>query len=249
MLTSPLPSAFAMRASSLTTWGWVSNLSSAASSMVTTRSPAGIWLLRALSRVVLPPPVPPHTAMFLRERTAQANSCAMGSVMLPICTSSSRENELLRNLRMVRAVPTSETGGITTLTRWPWGRRALTMGCCSSTLRPRGETTLSTTRRSCSSLSKHSRAGCRAPSRSKKTLPGPLTMISVTESSASSGSKGPSPTIMSTSSSHRRWRWAGPSWRKSPAAMSCWMSAPISREACSLSSAASWARRWLEVSW
>ena len=154
MVTSPRPSAFAMRASMRTTSGCSSKRSSAESSIVTMRSFFGISRESALSSVVLPPPVPPETAMFLRARTAQDKSCAMPGESVPSPTSSSRVKARLRNFRMVKAVPSMEIGGMTTFTRCPSGSRAFTMGLCSSTRLPRGETMRSTTRRSSSSEEK-----------------------------------------------------------------------------------------------
>lgn len=108
---------------------------------------------KRVERVVLPPPVPPETAMFLRARMAQASSCAISGVSASSPTSSSSVKERLRNLRMVSVLPLIERGGMTTLTRCPSGRRAFTRGHCSSTRLPSGETIRSMTRRSCSSES------------------------------------------------------------------------------------------------
>ena len=60
---------FAGRVSSRTTWRWRS-LSSAASSIVTTRSCSPMKPDRMLSSVVLPAPVPPDTMTFSRQATA-----------------------------------------------------------------------------------------------------------------------------------------------------------------------------------
>ena len=67
--TAPLPSMFAGRVSSRTTWRCRS-ISSAASSMVTTRSSSPMKLESMFSSVVLPAPVPPETMMFSRQATA-----------------------------------------------------------------------------------------------------------------------------------------------------------------------------------
>ena len=65
IVTSPRPSTDAGRLSSRTTCGW-RNRSSAASSIVTTRSLGSIQAESAFSRVVLPEPVPPETRMLRR---------------------------------------------------------------------------------------------------------------------------------------------------------------------------------------
>ena len=71
IVTSPRPSRLGGRASSRTTCGcW--RRSSAASSIVTMRSPAGTKLDSALSVVVLPEPVPPDTSRLSRARTQRA---------------------------------------------------------------------------------------------------------------------------------------------------------------------------------
>ena len=94
---------------------------------------------------------------------------------------------------MVSSGPLRESGGSTALTRWPWGKRALAMGDDSSTRRPKGPKMRSMSARTCSSLSKLTLARDRRPSRSMYTLSVPLTMISVTVSSAIRSSSGPSP--------------------------------------------------------
>ena len=67
--TAPLPSMFAGRVSRRTTWRCRS-ASSAASSIVTTRSLAPMKLERMFSSVVLPAPVPPDTIRFSRQAIA-----------------------------------------------------------------------------------------------------------------------------------------------------------------------------------
>ena len=88
IVTSPRPSRFGGRASSRTTCGWRSR-SSAASSIVTTRSPAPMNADSALSVVVLPEPVPPQTRRLARARTARARKSSSGRVSVPLATSSS----------------------------------------------------------------------------------------------------------------------------------------------------------------
>ena len=71
------PSRLGGRVSSRTTCGCCS-CSSAASSMVTMRSPWSIRRDSALSMVVLPEPVPPETMMFSRQRAAISSMRATG---------------------------------------------------------------------------------------------------------------------------------------------------------------------------
>lgn len=87
MSTRPRPSALAGRASSATRCAW-SSRSSAASSIVTMRSPSGIALDRMFSKVVLPEPVPPETSRFLRACTHCRRNRAMGSLSEPAASKS-----------------------------------------------------------------------------------------------------------------------------------------------------------------
>ena len=75
MRTSPRPSMFGGRDSRRRTCSWCS-WSSAASSMVTIRSFAGMKLDSTLSVVVLPAPVPPLTRMLSLPRTQAARKSA-----------------------------------------------------------------------------------------------------------------------------------------------------------------------------
>ena len=191
-VTSPRPSRLAGRASSRTTCGcW--RRSSAASSIVTMRSPGGMNAESALSVVVLPDPVPPLTSTFNRAAMAARSRSCSGGDQVPEATSSSGENPRRRKRRIVSTGPSSASGGITTFTREPSGRRASHIGDASSTRRPSGARIRSIAwRRSASA------ANCTAPSsmrprRSTNTDPAPLTMISSTCGSASSGSSAPSP--------------------------------------------------------
>ena len=110
IVTSPRPSRFGGRDSSRRTCGWRSR-SSAASSIVTTRSPGSMKLESALSSVVLPEPVPPQTSRLQRRRTARPSSSASGAVSVPFSTSSSGLNPRRRKRRMVRTGPSSASGG------------------------------------------------------------------------------------------------------------------------------------------
>ena len=67
---------------------------------------------------------------------------------------------------MVRAAPSTASGGMMAFTREPSGRRASTMGEASSMRRPTLAVMRSITRRSASSEGKRARVRCRRPSRS-----------------------------------------------------------------------------------
>ena len=194
--TSPRPSRLGGRASSRTTCGWGSR-SSAASSMVTTRSTAPMNPPRALSVVVLPEPVPPQTRMLQRLRTAPARNSSRGVVSVPAATSSSPVKPRRRKRRIVSAGPSTASGGMTTLTREPSGSRASASGDASSTRRPAGASTRSITSRSCASVAKAMAVASRRPARSTHTSARPLTMISSTVGSSSSGCSGPRPSARS----------------------------------------------------
>ena len=126
MVTSPLPSRLAGRVSRRTTCGCCS-CSSAASSMVTMRSPLSIMPDRALSSVVLPEPVPPEMMMLSRQRAA----------MLQHRRHRRRDVALLRHHGRSRSgacrtcgsrptAPSMASGGMMMLTRLPSSRRAST---------------------------------------------------------------------------------------------------------------------------
>ena len=77
--TEPLPSMFGGRVSSRTTWScW--SCSSAASSIVTTRSSPGMKLDSVFSSVVLPQPVPPLMRMLSRALMQASISIAISGV-------------------------------------------------------------------------------------------------------------------------------------------------------------------------
>ena len=142
VVTSPVPSRFGVLVSIRTTCSWRS-WSSAASSMVTIRSPSGIRKDRRLSRVVFPEPVPPEMIMFRRAATQARRNSTIFSVIEPNSTSSLSPRRSLANLRMVIEGPSMATGGITALTREPSGRRASTVGESASTCLPKGKMILS----------------------------------------------------------------------------------------------------------
>jgi len=139
MAIRPLPSMLAGRASSRTRFRWLS-LSSAESSMVTSRSPIGMNWLTTLSNVVLPEPVPPEIRMFCRIFTASSRKSAISSVMLPKRMRSPVVSLWRANFRMVMEAPSRLSGEITALTRDPSGNRASTIGLASSMCRPSGST-------------------------------------------------------------------------------------------------------------
>ncbi len=92
----------------------------------------------AFSVVVLPEPVPPQTSMLARARTARARKSSSGRVSVPLATRSSGVKPRRRKRRIVSTGPSSASGGITTFTREPSGRRASHSGSASSTRRPSG---------------------------------------------------------------------------------------------------------------
>ena len=197
-----------------------------------TRSSWGIRRDSALSSVVLPPPVPPETAMFLRARTAQLSSCAISGERASISTSSASVNDCARNLRMVSVVPLIERGGMTTLTRWPSGKRAFTMwALLVDAPAERGDDSVDDEAQLLFGVVAFVTAAIMMPSRSKKTERGPLTMISVTESSLSIFSMGPRPSTMSSVCSMRAKRSISLIGAKSWALSICSMEAVSSRRA------------------
>ena len=125
MVIAPRPSMLGGRASSRIRCGWPSR-SSAASSMVTIRSPAGMKSLRTLSSVVLPEPVPPETMRFFRICTQTLRNAAISAVQVPKRMRSASVSGTRENLRIVTHGPVSESGGMMALTREPSGRRAST---------------------------------------------------------------------------------------------------------------------------
>ena len=166
MVTSPVPSMDASLASSRTTLRWLSNLSSAESSIVTIRSRGPISHERALSSVVLPEPVPPATAMPHLVLTAQDSRVAYQAGSAPSPTRRRSVHARSENLRMVMEGPSMEIGSTTAFTRSPFGRRALTRGLALSSLRPRGARMRSMAIMICSGESKRVSAWHISPPRS-----------------------------------------------------------------------------------
>ena len=152
MVISPRPSRLEGRASSETTWVWLS-CSSAASSMVMMRSSSGMKEERTLRVVVFPEPVPPERKRFRRASTQARRKANISPVAVPKWTRSSTPN-LVPNLRTVMTGPTSESGRMMAFTREPSGSRASTRGLVSSMWRPRGVRMRSMMLRTCSSSRK-----------------------------------------------------------------------------------------------
>ena len=104
IVTSPRPSRFGGRASIRTTCGSRSR-SSAASSIVTTRSAGSTNAASAPSVVVFPEPVPPQISSVQRARTARPRKSSSGGASVPAATSSRGVNPRGRKRRMVEHRP------------------------------------------------------------------------------------------------------------------------------------------------
>ena len=109
--------------------------SSAESSMVITRSRAGMKLEMAFRKVVLPLPVPPHTKILCLETTSFCRKSATSGVMDLYSSSFSTVMGFLENRLIVTVAPFSATGGNATCTREPSSSLASTMGLLASTVR------------------------------------------------------------------------------------------------------------------
>ena len=104
MVIAPWPSRFGGRVSSGSQCGCCRR-SSAASSMVSTRSPGSISFDKALSIVVLPEPVPPEMMMFMRLAPAIFSTVAIFSDIEPKPRIMSMVIGFSENLRIEMAVP------------------------------------------------------------------------------------------------------------------------------------------------
>ena len=104
MVIAPWPSRLGGRVSSGSQCGCCSR-SSAASSMVITRSPGSIIFDRALSIVVLPEPVPPEMMTFMRLAPAILSTVAIFSDIEPKPRIMSSVIGFSENLRIEMAVP------------------------------------------------------------------------------------------------------------------------------------------------
>ncbi len=195
MLTPPRPSTDAGRLSSRTTCGWRSR-SSAASSIVTTRSAGEIQAESAFRSVVLPEPVPPETMRLRRAATASASRSRTSGVSVPDPTSASGSGRTAVNRRTDSAGPSTASGGMITLTREPSASRASAIGLSSSTRRPTGARMRSIASRSCLLGLEADIGRLDRPRRARRnTASWPLTITSSTSGSASNSSSGPRPTV------------------------------------------------------
>ena len=113
-------------------WSW----SSAASSMVTMRSPSGMNEDMTLSSVVLPEPVPPLITMFSLDFTAPRSTSMIGRGTEPKATRSSGMMGTTPKRRMETTGPSRASGGMMALKRLPSVRRASHIGFVSSMRRP-----------------------------------------------------------------------------------------------------------------
>ena len=135
VVTSPSPSMFAGRVSIRTTCGCWSR-SSAASSMVATRSSSGMYDDRALSSVVLPLPVPPEMITLIRAWMHAERNATISGVMALLAIRSLISKGRVPKRRIDSSVPSRASGGMIALTRLPSASRASTIGQVSSTRRP-----------------------------------------------------------------------------------------------------------------
>ena len=127
--------------------------SSAASSIVTIRSPSGTAAESAFSSVVLPVPVPPEIEDVQLGLDAAAEEVGRRlPESVPMLDELVEIEPLLRRTcRIVSSGPESESGGMIALTREPSGRRASTIGDDSSMRRPTWPTIFVMIRRRCDS--------------------------------------------------------------------------------------------------
>ena len=133
--TAPLPSMLGARVSRRTTCScFICN--SAASSMVTMRSVAGIYPESTFNKVVLPAPVPPEIKIFSLPFTMEDNNSSMGSVRVLFSIILRAVRGSRPNRRIERQGPSMAKGGMMAFTREPSARRASTIGDDSSTRRP-----------------------------------------------------------------------------------------------------------------
>ena len=168
----------------------------------------------AFSIVVLPDPVPPEISTFIRAPTAAWRNAAAFRLNAPWLTSFSIVSLSAENLRIESDGPSMAQGRMIAFTRLPSGRRASTHGWLSSIRRPTRLTILSMILSRCFSSRNVVGARSSRPPRSTKTLRWPLTRMSETLSSASSGSSGPSPITSSISSPTSRLKLSDPIWMR-----------------------------------
>ena len=156
--------------------------------------------LKAFSSVVLPEPVPPETRMFRRQRAAISSRRATAGIMLPFATMAAKSSFFLVNLRMEMQAPSSASGGKITLTRLPSGRRASQSGLEFVDAPADRRHHLLRHHGGMLRIAEAHVDFCSLPRTSMNTVSGPFTMMSLIESSRSSGSSGPKPTMSSVSS-------------------------------------------------
>ena len=157
-----------------------------------------------LSVVVLPEPVPPQIRIVQRARTARARKSASGAVSVPLAIRSSALKPRRRKRRIVSTGPSSASGGITTFTREPSGRRASHERLRLVDAAPqRREDPLDRVAQLGLDAEARAEVCSSRPWRSTHAAAQPHTITSSTSGSASRGSSGPSPkersAMMSTS--------------------------------------------------
>ena len=104
--------------------------------MATMRSFSGRSSIKALSKVVLPEPVPPDTKMFRRETSTSRALCKTRSGSEPISTRSWAEHARPPKRRTVMAT-CGPAGGTQMATREPSAKRESIMGLAAGS-RPSG---------------------------------------------------------------------------------------------------------------
>ncbi len=192
MVIAPLPSILGARDSSLIQCSWCS-FNSAASSIVTIRSPSGINSERILSMVVFPLPVPPETIIFFLDTTQAFINSAIAEFIVFMPIKSGILNLSFLNFLMVRVGPVKERGGIMALTREPSGRRASTIGTDSSIRLPIGAMIRSMIVLTCSLATNFLLVSSILPFFSMYISSLLFTMMSVMPGSSNKSSSGPSP--------------------------------------------------------
>ncbi len=188
--TAPPPSGSAGSASILATCRCCS-CNSAVSSIVTTRSESGMNTDKALSKVVLPAPVPPETMRLMRALTQAARKSSISGASDSLTRRSWAVSGRVPKRRIDTSGPLSAGGLRTMFKRLPSGSRASTMRDLSSIERPEPVSIRRTTCNKCSSSSKAASEVSSRPRRSKYSCRGPLMKTSVISWSRKRPSMGP----------------------------------------------------------